>query len=312
MSYRHYQHIRLSGVRNAMSYSPPGGQWPVYPSNQPNQPYSSYQQPYPPYQQPYPYPYQPQPYPPYQPYQPTPETQPNEGPLPTVPEGLAPGRYARVVAGVLGVVCLIAVVLAALGPALTQRAQASVPSGWGKAYDGAIRSDGTWDTADDCSLKANGLDVRANDSSSNLSCDFKPSERLDVLGQGFYIEAKVAPAASVTGAQTPMLVAGEGEDINAAFDQDGNYRLCAGTGAVCTYGSTVAWHSDGFVPNTIGLLFIPDDPNSVSGTITLFANGQAVASRSGTLPPNSPLALGAEKGSEALFTHVTLYLASTR
>lgn len=307
MSYRLHS-IRHSGVRNAMSYSPPGGQWPGYPSNQPYQPYPYQPQPYPSYQQPYPY--QPQPYP-YQPPQPAPETQPDEGPLPTVPEGLAPGRYARIFAVVLGVVCLLALILAALGPALTQQAQASIPSGWNKAYDGAIRADGTWDTADDCNLVSNGLDVRASNSSSNLSCDFTSSEHQDILGQGFYIQAEVAPAASVDGMQLPMLVAGDGEAINAAFDQEGNYRLCAGTGTVCTYGSTVAWHSDGFVPNTIGLLFIPDNPNSVSGTITLFANGQAIASRSAILPPNSPLALGAKKGGEALFTHVTLYLPGT-
>lgn len=307
MSYRHIHSIRLSGVHNAMSYSPPGGQWPSY------QPYPPYQQPYPPqpyppYQQPYPY--HPQPYPSNQPYQPVPETQPNEGPLPEAPEGLAPGRYARIFAGVLGIVCLAALVLGGLGPALTQQAQTSIPSDWGKAYDGAIRADGVWDTTDDCKLISGGLDASATNSSSNLSCDFKPSEHLDVLGQGFYVQAQLAPAARVGSAQLPIIVAGQGEDINAAFDQDGNYRLCAGTGAVCTYGSTVAWHSDGFVANTIGLLYIPDDPNSVSGTITLFANGQAIASTSGTLPPNSPLALGAGKGGEALFTHVTLYLAS--
>lgn len=307
MSYRHNHSIRHSEVRHAMSYTPPGGQWPVYPANQP---YPSFQQPYPYPPQPYPAYQQPYPYSP-QPYQPVPEPKMDEGPLAEVPEGLAPGRYARIFAGVLGLVCLLALVLAALGPALTQRAQASIPGGWDKVYDGSISADGAWDTADDCKLVSSGLDVRANNSSSNLSCDFKASEHRDMLGQGFYVQALVAPAASVDGMQLPMLVAGEGEDISATFNQEGSYLLCAGTGAVCTSGSTVAWHSDGFVPNTIGLLFIPDNSNSVSGTVTLFANGQAIASRSATLSPNSPLALGARKGGEALFTHVTLYLPGT-
>ena len=302
MSDLHIQHIRLSGVRDAMSYSPPTGQGPSYPVYQPGQPY----QPYAPYQQPYLY--QPQPYTPYQQYQPAPELQPDEGPLPEMPEGFAPDRYARIFAVVLSVICLVALVLAAVAPSLLSRAGTTVPTTWGKAYDGTIRADGVWDTADGCNVISSGLDIQADKNSGNLSCDFKPSERLDV-SQGFFIQAQVAPAARVAGNQLPMITVGQNEEISVSFDQEGAYRVCVETGTACHIGSTVAWHSDVYVANTIGLLFIPDDATSARGTLTLFVNGQAIGHVSAMVASYLPLALGAKAGGEALFTHVTLYLA---
>ena len=283
-------------MHSTMSYSPPSGQWPSYPSYQP----------YPAYQ-----PYQPYPYQPYQPAPPAPEVQPDEGPLPEPPQGVAPGRYAGIFAIVLGVVCLAALVLAALAPTLSPRAATNVPTTWAKVYDDVIRTGSAWDTSGDCTPVSGNLDIQASDTS--VSCNFKPSESLDVLSQGFYIQAEVAPAARVAGVQLPMITVGEGQDIKVAFDQEGNYRLCAGAGSnVCLSDSTIAWHSDGYVPNTIGLLYIPGASTSDSGTVTFFANGQEIASKPDTLPSNAPLALGAATGGEALFTHVTLYLASAR
>ncbi len=302
-----FRHIRLSGVQNTMSNVPPSGQWPSYPTYQPNQPY----QPYSPYPQSYPA--QPQPYLPYQPVQPAPVAQPDEGPLPEIPQGYAPGRYASIFAIVLVVVCLGALVLAALAPALAAQSQVAIPSNWGKVYDGVIRVGGPWDTANGCSAVSKGLDVQASNTNSDVLCDYTPSEQLDLLRHGFYIQAQVAPAARVAGDQLPDIVVGQGQDLTlVAFDQEGNYGICAIT--KCRKDSTVAWHSDDFVANTIGMLYVPysDSDSSVSGTLTVFANGQAIARTAAAVSSNSPLALGAAQGGEALFTHVTLYLASAR
>ncbi len=308
-----FHHIRLSGVQNTMSNVPPSGQWPSYPTYQPNQPY----QPYSPYPQPYPV--QPQPYLPYQPVQPAPVAQPDEGPLPEMPQGYAPGRYASIFAIVLVVVCLGALVLAALAPALTSQSQAAIPSNWGKVYDDVIRAGGAWDTVDGCSAVSKGLDVQASNTDSGVLCDYTPSEHLDLLRHGFYIQAQVAPAARVAGDQLPAIVVGQNQDFSVDFDQEGNYRICAiascwKDSTVARKDSTVAWHSDDFVANTIGLLYVPysDSDSSVNGMLTVFANGQAIARTAAFVSFNSPLALGAAQGGEALFTHVTLYLASAR
>lgn len=316
MMFFHMRHFRRYKVRNTMSNTPPAGQWPSYPAYQPNQPYPAYQpyQPYPAYQpySSYPQSYLPQPYPAYQPVQPAPDTQPDEGPLAEMPQGYTPGRYASIFAIVLGVVCLGALVLATLAPALAPQSQATVPSNWGKVYDGAIRADGMWDTANsNCNTVSNGLDIQALDVNHGVSCDYIPSERQDLLRHGFYIQAEIAPAARVAGNQLPAIVAGQGDDIVAAFDQEGNYEICARTSVGCRNDSTVAWHSNAYVANTIGLLYVPFSSDTfVSGTFTLFANGQAITSIAGPVSTNSPLALGAGQGGEALFTHVTLYLAS--
>lgn len=294
MRFRHIRHIRgirLSGVQNTMSYFPPSGQWPSYPAYQPYLP-------------------QPQPYPAYQPVQSAPDTQPDEGPLAEMPQGYTPGRYASIFAIVLGVVCLGALVLAALAPALTPQAQTAIPSNWGKVYDDVIQAGGAWDTANSCSAVSKGLDIQASNTNSGVLCDYKPSERLDVLRPGFYIQAQLAPAAGVAGNQLPAIVVGQAQDLFVVFDQEGNYRICAITS--CQKDSTVAWHSDAFVANTIGLLYVPysDSDSTVSGTLTVFVNGQAIARTVASVASNSPLALGAALGGEALFTHVTLYLAS--
>lgn len=244
----------------------------------------------------------------YAPAPPAPVTS-DEGPLAPAPSGWWPSTLARVVAIVLGVLTVAALVLGALAPTLAPQSRSTVPSDWTKVYDAAPRDDSKWSTNSGCTVNGRGMD--AVGTSTGARCEFASSAARDLVSRGFYIEATLVAAGSVEGNQQPAIIIGSDNAVTAAFDQSGNYVLCTNSVSMScanqsgASGSTIAWHADGYVGNTIGLRYLP-----ATEELTLYANGQQIATQTGTVPSGSPLALGALVHSEALFTHVTIYAAS--
>ena len=221
--------------------------------------------------------------------------------------GLWSGRFSIVFAAMTITVTVAAVVLAALAPALATRPGVTPPAGFTQVYDANLSDDGKWEHAAPCIFTARGLDVSGG--ADGAACVFQPSATNDLTSQGFWLQATVAPAASVAGAVEPVILIGDNEVI--VFDQVGAYAiLCADTsipGAiiVCAEGTTTAWHTNAFVGNTITVSY-----DAGASLLTLFANDQQVTSITLTMGSQASLALGAGAGGEALFTHATIYSAS--
>jgi hypothetical protein len=227
-----------------------------------------------------------------------------EGPAPRAPRGVAPNRYALIVAIVIVTITVAAMVLAVIGPALASSGPSPIPSGWARVYDASLTNDGSWDAGADCSYATNGLDVRGGANVRN-ACVFGRSEGNDLTSAGVYVQASVVPAASVPGNQVPA-IALVFNDSRAFFavNQEGQYELCLpGDGSLCPTGATVAWHEDGFVANTLALRY-------ANGILTGYANGQVVAERPADLSSKATIVLSATRGDEALFTHATIYSGS--
>lgn len=229
-----------------------------------------------------------------------------EGPAPRAPKGVAPDRYALIVAIVLIAITVAAMVLTVIGPALAPSASSAIPSGWAQVYDASITSDGTWENSSaGCAFTPDGLDVSAGSGASTSGCAFHASRDRDLTSQGVFVRASVAPAASVRGNQVAAitLVFANGT-VTFAVDQEGQYELCLPDGSsMCHSDTTVAWHEDGFVANTLALRYI-------NGIVTGYANGQQIVERSVDLTGQATISLDTTRGNEALFTHATIYSGS--
>jgi hypothetical protein len=237
-------------------------------------------------------------------------------PLPPTPaeRPLRPGRArianALIAVGVV-IVTLGAITVAALAPALTSSPASSPAAGLSQVYSAPLTSDdGQWNLSHGCFFGDGGL--HATLQRSNTLCDFSASAAPDLASTGFYLEAVVGPAAAVSGQQKPCIVISTGEDaITAAFDQQGGFGLVlpGATGAeACSIGSALvgsggyAWHTNGITPNRIGVRY--DAP---TGTLTVYANGLPIATRSIQLLRPISLSLGASADGEAVFTRFSLY-----
>lgn len=217
------------------------------------------------------------------------------------------GRFGIIFAAVTITVTVAAVVLAALAPTLAARPGVTPPTGFAQVYDANLSDDGKWDNTSPCAFTSQGLDVTGGADGS--ACVFQPSANNDLTSQGFWLQATVAPAASIAGTVEPVILLDDNEAI--FFEQQGAYAIfCAdrsGSGniSICAEGTTTAWHTNGFVANTITVSY-----DAGASLLTLFANGQQVTSVTLTIGSKASLALGAGGGSEALFTHATIYTAS--
>lgn len=204
------------------------------------------------------------------------------------------------------VITVLAVALASVAPSLGLRTANAVPSDWTKVLDGGIAAD-AWRLNVGCSLTDQGMD--AVGSSHDAICLYTRSTTGDLTSRGFFIEVRVAPAGTVQGNQEPLIQIGNtAMGVSGVFTQSGQYALCTGVSSdSCIQGNTIAWHSDSFIANSMGLRYVADGNG---GRVTLFANGQEVASVAATIAPGSPISLGAAADSEAVFTHATLYSAT--
>ena len=241
---------------------------------------------------------------------PPPASAPVDGqPLRERPKGFFSGRFGLIFGLIAIIVSVLAVVLASSGPLMVNHA--SIPSGMSKVYDGTPNDSSTWSDIEGCSQAQNGLDVK---SSNRHGCQFLPSESADLLSKGFYLSITLAPDASVTDAQVPLVALGN--DVFVAFDQQGAYLICTGTcdafgGDTRVSASTSAWHTDGYTPNTFTLVYQPGADNG-QDALVLFVNGQQARTVDLSVPSGADLVLAATEPAqgepgEAIYTRVSLY-----
>ncbi|MGH2514935.1 MAG: hypothetical protein ACRDHP_04700 [Ktedonobacterales bacterium] len=254
---------------------------------------------------PYPYPT----YPAYTPYNPRKSSEQQAAanaepaPDPRAARGFWSSRFGVVLAAVAVGLTLVAIVLAAIAaPLNTSQAGATPPAGFAQVYDAGLSDDGKWANSSPCTFIAQGLDVTGG--TGGIACAFKPSVNADLTSQGFWLRATIAPAASIQGTEVPVILIGENEPV--LFDTQGAYILyCHNDSTPCASGTTSAWHTNGFVANTITVSY-----DAGSATLSVFANDQLVTSAPFTQGSQPVLALGAGGDAEALFTHVSIYSAS--
>jgi len=204
------------------------------------------------------------------------------------------------------IITVLAVALASVAPSLGLRTANAVPADWTKVLDGGIAAD-AWHLNVGCSLTSQGMDVVGT--GHDAMCLYTRSTTGDLTSHGFLIEVRVAPSGSVQGNQEPLVEVGsDSTGVSAVFTQSGQFALCTGVSSgSCIQGNSIAWHSDSFIANSMGLRYVSDGD---SGQVTLFANGQEVASTAATVAPGAPISLGAAANAEAVFTHATLYSAT--
>jgi hypothetical protein len=213
-----------------------------------------------------------------------------EQPLAKPLHGLWPGRFGKVFGVAAIVLTLAGLLLAGLAPQLASHAPSTTPAG--------------------CTFSDGRLDVVGADGSNG--CAYAPSDARDLLSQGFQLSIALAPDGAVKLEQDPQItLTGGGSSLFIVFNQAGEYIICGdscqpGSG-LYVLGLSVAWHTDGYTPNNITLRYLPADDS-----LTLYTNGQEVHTLHVSLPVQPELALGADSGAEAIYTHVTLYSASGR
>jgi hypothetical protein len=232
-----------------------------------------------------------------------------EGPAAGAPRRVFPTRFAAVVGVAVAVFALLAIVLAALAPALDGNQASYVPSGWGTVFDGAPVPGDQWEDRGGCTFVDGAL--RVDSSAPGGSCRYQPSASRDLVSGGVYVQATVAPSASVPGNEDAGIFLGSGDNrIVALVDESGVYRVCTspcdGTAAVYAAGETVAWHANGYTENVIALRYLPD-----SQALTLYVNGQEVQTVLYRVAPGSEIAVGTSQDSEALFTHLSISTGPT-
>jgi hypothetical protein len=252
-----------------------------------------------------------------------------EGPAEVKPRGLWQGRYAGL-AGIFFIgVTVLAILAATLGLVLgTQISSIAPPSGWARAYAGNLQDASQWSGDAGCDNSENGLDVIAG--SAFDVCPFVPSTNNDLVSNGFQIDLSLAPEINLENALTPLIQIGDssGNGVSVILDDTGDYAICQNTSADCSgclpgnaaslacssdvlaNDSTVSWHTDPYVGNTVVIRYQLNSDNT--GTLTLFANGQEIASETlmGGLGSDTSIAIGAGNDGEALYTSATIYSAS--
>lgn len=258
-------------------------------------------------------PYAPAPLPPLPPAPPAQAPSPVDGqPLAQRPKSFFNGRFGLIFGLVAIILSVLAIVLASSGPFFVNHT--AIPAGMTKVYDGTPNDTAAWSAIQGCSHVQNGLDVT---SGNRDGCQFLPSNNADLLSQGFYLSVTLAPDASVTDTQVPLVSLGN--DVFVAFDQAGAYLICTGGcdtlgGDVAVSASTSAWHTDGYTPNTFTLVYQPGSDNG-QDALVLFVNGQQTRTVDLSVPQGADLVLAATEPAagepgEAIYTHVTLYTAT--
>jgi hypothetical protein len=231
---------------------------------------------------------------------------------------------------VLIAMVVVAVAAAAIGPLVAaQISPSSAPSSWTKAYDSNLQNTTDWNGDSGCNNGPNGLDVSvstANTAGFDL-CTYSPSTSSDLVSQGFQLNLTLSPESQLEKPLSPVVQIGDssGNGFTVIFDDTGDYAICQDTSTDCSgclpgnlatcndsslaSDSTVAWHTDSYVANTLAIRY---QVNADGGdTISVFANGQEVASSVTTvsLSSGNSIAIGSGDGGEALYTGATVYTA---
>ncbi|HKV84031.1 MAG TPA: hypothetical protein VJN88_05710 [Ktedonobacterales bacterium] len=242
-----------------------------------------------------------------------------DGPAVKPPRGPWSDRFGLFFGLGVTLVTLAAIALAAFAPAFASRPSAT-PISWSSVYSGNPKDDPNWQHApgpcaiQSAGLRADGIGVgNAPDILSSL-CVYSPTQGRDLLSQGFALDLTVAPAAKLPNEERVAVFIGDvnaGDGVLAEMGQGGGlgaiYLLCDGSDN-CSSPPTVAWHTDGFVKNTLSLRYLPGPDGR--GTLTLYGNGQRVAWLNLMLPANPVIAIGAGSDASALYTGFSLSSAS--
>lgn len=230
---------------------------------------------------------------------------PQPSPAPAARTVLPASRTFAVIFTLLAVLLTAgAVALATYAGQQTATGQDAAPSGWSQVYDASLATpDSNWDTTQGCQFSNGGLLVQ-----SSAVCQFLPSTTQDLTSQGFLLRLTIAPSADIVNDLEPFVVLGNSDYIGVT--SSGQYSLCdtascSASGQVHVQGTTIDWHADVFVTNTMAVKY-----DAQAGQVTLYLNGVQVAS--GPLAVGSSAAIGLATSStgEALFTHATLYSGS--
>ncbi len=248
-----------------------------------------------------------------------------EGPLPTPLQGLWPGRYNKVAGIVLIVMVLVAVIAAVAGPLLVYHtAESRAPSSWSQVYSSNLQNTSDWTGDGGCTANSSGLDV-TSDAGGWDTCTYTPSTTTDLVSQGFQLNVSLAPESQLQQPLTPLIQAGDssGDGFSVIIDDAGDFAICQDSSSDCSTclsggsigscddalasDSTDAWHTDSYVANTLSIRYQPLSDSS--GVLSVFANGQEVAS--GSLPSGLPsgltISIGSGNSGEALYTGATIY-----
>lgn len=240
---------------------------------------------------------------------------PQNASAPSQPRPIA-SRYTRIFAITLSVATVAALVIAYFSSDFRQSGASALPASWSKTYsvDLTETNDGAWDESQGCKVTALGLDANAP-GSSDAVCAFQPSVNGSATSAGFFITAKLAPAANVQSFARATLSVGAINSPNTpnssvvqfTIGQDGSYALCdsgcdQNTRTFYLHGSLASWHGDALVANTIAVKVTP-----AHDALTFFVNEQEVATIDIQIGPHPIIAVGAPAGSEAIFTNATLY-----
>lgn len=270
-------------------------------STQQTAPYGGYPA-YPYYGYPYPYPY---PYYPgaYQPYpQPVPPRSPSERPS-------KPGaaRVRNLIVAAIGIILTLAAIAAASLAAIgSQSAPSPVSGGLRQVYSQQLGGDDTnWTLDQGCVLQHEGL--LADGSSNGAICAFVPTGQQDLLSQGFQLSLVMAPGEDVSALEEGGIILGQADTgFFVDFTQEGNFAFYTrGNNVPLLSGSTIAWHADPSLANTITLRY-----SATNAVLDTYVNGQQVFTHALTLDQGTELALAAPDGAQALFTSFALYSAA--
>lgn len=245
---------------------------------------------------------------PFNPWKSYTEATANAEPLPDVRavRGFWSGRFGVILGTVTAVIVITAIALAVVAPLSASQVSATPPAGFTQVYDAGLSDDGTWTDTAPCTFTSQGLDVTGG--TLGTACTFRPSTSGDVTSQGFWIQATVAPAASLQNNEVPVILVGKDEPV--LIDSQGAYIIYCNNdntnaNTPCATGTTTAWHTNEFVANTITVSY-----DAGAATLTVFVNDQVVTSAPFTQGSQPTLALGAGGDGEAIFTHVSIYSAN--
>lgn len=233
------------------------------------------------------------------------------------PAAMQPAQRYRMIFGVtLSVVTVIALVLAYASSDFRQSGATAIPSTWKQVYSADLTgiNDGAWKETEACRLDALGLDATGSSSAGAL-CVFQPSVKDSVTSEGFYFETTLAPAAKVPAFVRTVVSVGDISEANApsgsvvhfVIGQDGSYTLydnagSSSRGGIYQQGGLAAWHGNALLANTVAMKVSPDH-----STLTVYVNGQEVATVFPSLGAQPDIAVGTTSDSEAIFTHARLY-----
>ena len=210
-----------------------------------------------------------------------------------------------VLAVIAAVLTVAAIVAAAATAAIGQSAPAPASGGLQLVYNQQLTDDaGNWVVDQGCVFQDGAL--FADGESRGAVCEFVPSTKIDLLSQGFQLSVTMAPGEAVAAEEVGAIILGESTGrYVVAFSQEGDYALTYGRATTLVNGSTIAWHADPSLPNTITLRY-----SSANNQLDVYANGQHVFAQSVTLGSGAPVSLAAPEGAQAIFTSFSLYGAN--